>query len=133
MAKDLTSPYLKHAITIPAVLHRFSDLSDGGSSMTFHTQEAEDETFMRMRKAHRKFGVLYFCPDMESVPDPITAINPDIMDSSKRRYSKSELLRHKLWAIWKKTLEGDIEWEIYYNSMMDKIINQYDDIFKQIR
>lgn len=125
--------HLQNAITIPAVLHRFSDLSDGGSSMTFHTQEAPDDTFMKMRKAHRKFGVLYFCPDMNSVPDPITAINPDVMDSSKRKYSKSELLRHKLWIIWKNTMENEVDFNTYYNSMMDKIITQYDEILKQIR
>lgn len=109
-------------VTVIATLQKFSDLLDGGTSLVFHTSEIPDTKFLKIRKAHKRYGILYFAADEKMIPKEIKDINTDLYDTAK---SPSKRLRNTIYVLWDKTLQSEISFEEFYMNQMEKIINHF--------
>lgn len=113
-------------VIVLATLVRFNDLADGGTSITFHTQELPDNKFLDIRAAKQKYGVLYFREgENQDIPDELQDLKIDIHEKPK---SLSQRLRNTLYFRWKRYRQEEYpEFNDYYKSIMNGLISHYSD------
>ena len=105
-------------LRVPAYLTRLSTTQDGSLSLGFNTQEMGLAQQMEAFSYHRKFGHLVFSANAISDSDiPKTPARDNRKTPSQRQ-------RNTLFVLWKQTQPANSDFEAYYSSRMEKIIDQ---------
>lgn len=109
---------MKTIFSAPAILTRIAYLKDGGLSLGFATNELTDEEKVIASRFHQKFGYVLF-KENQYREEEIPAI--DASDESK---SPSQRLRASLFIFWKSKSTPKPDFELFYRSQMEKIIDR---------
>lgn len=105
-------------------LNRANRKADRSVSITFTTQlEESSEGFMEVDELLGQNGVLYFKASGELTSKEIEQITK--VDIEVEGKTKSERLRNVLYRLWEQEGEGDFN--SFYSSKMEKLIEQIKD------
>jgi len=93
---------------------------DGSIKLEFETRELDGNSIAAMMNLRGRGGWLFFCPsDMESIEIPADA-PPEIGQKTP-----SQRLRAVLFVLWQQTKPEGQDFESFYRSIMDMIIEHY--------
>jgi hypothetical protein len=111
---------------IPAVLMRFSSMSDKGLRLTFETREMTPEMSANIQWSFQKAGVLAFSPDPFATHEleEIDKIKVEFTDTGK---PPSQRLRAVLYRLWEQKPEGYKIFNDFYNAKMEVLIEHFKD------
>jgi len=99
-------------------------LKDGSYKITIETQELNDDTALKVIKL--KGLVKTLISDTNVTKDIISAVdNMKIVSDSK--ISLSERMRNVLFRLWESSPEGFEDFNLFYASRMERLINQIKD------
>jgi hypothetical protein len=119
----------KRPFQIPAYLQKYQSISSGGMKMEFITQEnIQPEDLLKFMKFLNKLGWLSFNVDMIEFVDIEPLINIKI-DGAKYDNGKSpsQRLKSVLYLIHQATGGSKENFQQYYDSIMEQLINRYKD------
>lgn len=110
--------------TLPCQLDGYRSLQDRTIKITFSTSELTPEQVANIHNALNNPGFLAFNPDpfLAKELEDIEKIKVDFEDSTKTR---GQRLRAVLWRNWEKSPEGYGQFNDYYNTKMDILIEHY--------
>lgn len=111
-------------IQFQSIIDGVSKKKDGTLSIKLGTQELnKDDTAQIFDMGNKEIWVA-FC----EVPMDENDLNiPEILTEFKSDKTPSQRLRDVLFVFWEKNKKGQVEWEIYYRSQIDKIIDYVKD------
>ena len=106
-------------IEIPAILSSISFTKDKGLRIGFISQELTKDEKMIVQDYFQKFGYLLFKENEFQTKDIPK------QQAIRKGKSKSVILRHHIWRLWKNS-NSSLDSEEHYNITMDKFIKFID-------
>lgn len=106
-------------IEIPAILSSISFTKDKGLRIGFISQELSKDEKMIVQDYFQMFGYLLFKENEFQEKDVPKK------QAIRKGKSKSQILRNKIWALWKNS-NSTLDSEEFYNITMDKLIKFID-------
>jgi len=106
---------------IPAVITKYTTLTNGGLKLQINTQEGvSDLAVSKLHKCLEKFGWLTFNIESKIKPEDLIDL-PDIKPEFKNEKSPSEKQRNIIYRIWENNTNKNIPFPDYYKSQMFKL------------
>ena len=115
---------MKTMILIPAILQSFQSLKDGTIMIKFETNELSPDQVARIAQHSRSFGYLAFKED-EFKSEQLAVIDELKADYDDKTKTPSKRLRDVLFVAFKQNNEGFDDFEGYYKSKMNGVINHF--------
>lgn len=111
-------------LIIGAQLESFRSLKDKTLKVSFETQEPTPEQLQQIALSNGQFGYVAF------KLEPFKSDEQDLLESLKSDYvefgkSLSQRLRAVMYKNWEIDNKGFSEFETYYKSQMEKLINHF--------
>ncbi len=113
-----------NGILLPAIIESIATRADGSVKITIGTQELSQGRAGELFSLTRKLAVVYISPK-DSVPqkelDQVDKIDPEFTNAK----TKSQRLRAVLFKLWEQQPDGHKEFDAFYNSKMESIIEHF--------
>jgi hypothetical protein len=111
-------------LIIPSILSTFTSLKDKTLKLVFETNEVTPEQMTNIAKNLQQFGYLAFKKEAfkQSDTDALKSLDTEYQSKGK---SNSQRLRSVLWIAFGQNKKGYNDFNEYYDSEMNKIIEHY--------
>ena len=108
-------------IIMTAQLSSFRPRRDKTLSLTFGTQEYNNDQLLRVNNLLDQYGVLYFRTGEQPIQaDLMNELDSVDIDVQGKTVSRSKGLYNRIWRLWNTTKKDHIEFKEFYNLQMDK-------------
>ena len=110
-------------IKVAATLDKLTTLKDGSFKLIFETQEINRDDGSSLLAMRNSIGWLIFAPDStKEVVIPEEPVKEFTNDKTP-----SQRLRAVLYILWNKEYKSQCDFDSFYKSRMEKVINMYKD------
>lgn len=119
-------------VLLDAVLDKVTTLKDRSVKLIFETQELGDDSCAKIFSMRSRIGWLLFASDDESVDNLEAEIPKDRPKSFENDRSQSEILRTKIYILWKE-MGSPGNFDDFKRPKMETVIRWFDDLIERAK